>query len=170
MWAKTLSSDVLIFACLSHFPEWPRSQLKKKSGPQESKISVGKRFPASAKLTLNDEELFLIFGGQVGGDYSSKATVEAFDGEVWNDGAYKDLPVPNSMFCVARINSTTVFASAGNDLNQKREFCEPAFELFNQLSGGSYLQSPPLLVSLVMAIIITVVTSWNKILATKFVE
>ena len=61
--------------------------------------------------TESGHDAFIVAGGhrtEIG-----ITNVEALEGDHWNDEGYADLPETTGVFCIIKINSTTIIAVGG---------------------------------------------------------
>jgi hypothetical protein len=78
-----------------------------------------RKFFASAKIDLSNgnftEKVIAAFGGT--SDNQPFSSIEAFDGQTWEEGKIADLPQSQSQFCIAAINETTLISIGGVENN-----------------------------------------------------
>ncbi len=107
---------------------------------QAASLNTCRRYATSTLVTLTTgEERMLILGGREG--LTALTSVESFDGYLWEDNDFANLPAGESQYCVAKINDTTLISMGGVENFQGRDSYFYNL-LTNEWTLGPKLESP----------------------------
>jgi hypothetical protein len=89
--------------------------LQNQSWTKISSLNQCRGYPASALVSLQEEEEVLMITGGHDGTSSLLKSVESFDGNHWEQGQLPELPNGLDFHCLIKINATTLLLIGGSE-------------------------------------------------------